>query len=85
MSMHRDPQSAATTESDENLAAWEAGVQRMKETLQARRPDLFDENGELVMERAMALMKQAADDRGLTFTELYEQATRDFIRQADAS
>ncbi len=84
MSTHRDPQSAPT-ESDENMAAWEAGVQRMKETLKARRPDLFDEAGELRMEEAIRLIRQAAEDQGLTLTELYDRASRNFRRQADAS
>lgn len=84
MSIQDDPQTTAT-ESDENMAAWEAGVQRMKETLQASRPDLFDDNGELIMERAMKLINQATEDRGLTLTELYDQATRNLSLRADAS
>lgn len=84
MSTHRDPQSTPT-ESDENMAAWEAGIERIRVDLQSRFPELFDESGELIMEKAMELMNQAARDRGVTFTELILQASRNFPRQADAS
>ena len=83
MSTHRDPQSAPS-ESDENMAAWEAGVQRMKETLRERRPDLFDEAGELRVEEAMRLLRQMADDKGLTTAELLDLAAQGLRRQADA-
>jgi hypothetical protein len=84
MSTHLDPQSAPT-EADENMAAWEAGVERMRTQLQARHPELFDESGELITEKAMKLITQAAEDQGLTLTELVLQASRDFQRRADAS
>ena len=84
MTTHNEPQTTPT-ESDENMAAWEAGVQRMKETLRARRPDLFDEAGELRVEEAMRLIRQAAEDQGVTLTELYDRTSRNFNRQADAS
>jgi hypothetical protein len=84
MATHDNPQTTAT-EHDENMAAWEAGVERMRVELQARLPELFDEKGELIVERAMRLIDQAAEDRGLTLTELYDQATRNLSRRADAS
>ena len=84
MSTQRDPQSAPS-ESDENMAAWEAGVERMRVELQARHPELFDETGELITEKAMELLRQAAEDRGLTFTDLVLQSSRNFQRRADAS
>jgi len=67
------------------MAAWEAGVERMKAELQARHPELFDETGELMTEKAMELLRQAAEDRGLTFTELVLQSSRNFPRRANAS
>ena len=84
MSTHPDPQ-RTTTESDENLAAWEAGIEKIRVDLQARFPELFDESGELITEKAMNLFRQTAKDRGLTPTELYIQASRNFPRRADAS
>jgi hypothetical protein len=84
MSTHREPQSAPT-ESDENLAAWEAGVQRMKEQARARFPELFDDSGELRTDIAAQRVKQYADERGLTLTEALELASRGFRFRADAS
>lgn len=77
MTAHDEPQATAT-ELDENMAAWEAGIQRVKETLRARRPDLFDEDGEPRMDEVMRLLRQAAKERGLSPTELYLQASRNF-------
>lgn len=84
MSIQDDPH-MTVTESDENLAAWEAGVERMRVELQARHPELFDETGELIAEKAMEVLRQAAEERGLTFTDLVLQSSRNFQRQADAS
>jgi len=67
------------------MAAWEAGVERTRVELQARHPELFDETGGLITERAMELLRQAAEDRGLTFTDLFLQSSRNFQRRADAS
>lgn len=84
MATHDKPQTTAS-EHDENMAAWEAGVERMRVELQARHPELFDETGELMTEKAMELLRQAAEDRGLTFTDLVLQSSRNFQRRADAS
>ena len=84
MSIQDEPQHTATTV-DEGMAAWEAGVQRMKEELQSRHPELFDESGEVRADEAVRRMKQYADERGLTLTEVFDLASRGFRRQADAS
>jgi hypothetical protein len=85
MSTHREPQSAPT-ESDENLAAWEAGVQRMKADLQSRFPELFDESGELIMERAMELFRRGTNGkRTFTRAEFIALTEGGASRRADAS
>jgi hypothetical protein len=85
MSTHREPQ-RAPTESDENMAAWEAGVQRMKADLQSRFPELFDEAGELRTKEAMRLILQRTGGKrrlsGTEFLELMGQAPKP---RADAS
>ena len=81
----QDEQHSPATEADENMAAWEAGIARLEEELRARRPELFDESGKFRAEEAMRLLKQYADDKGLTPTELYDLASRNFRRRADAS
>jgi hypothetical protein len=83
MSTHREPQSAPT-ESDENMAAWEAGVARMEEQVRARFPELFDESGEFRADLAAQQVQQYADERGLTLSEVLDLASRGFRRQADA-
>lgn len=84
MSTHRDPQSVST-ESDENMAAWEAGVQRMKADLQSRFPELFDESGELRTKEAMRLILQrTGGKRLLTDSELFALMEQRPSRQADA-
>jgi hypothetical protein len=76
MSTHREPQSAAT-EADENMAAWEAGLARIEADLRARFPELFDESGDLIMERAMSLIRQRTGGKteftGTEFLELMGQ------------
>ena len=85
MSTHRDPQSAPT-EADENLAAWEAGIQRLKAELQSRHPELFDESGELIMERAMELFRQRTNgQRTFTRAEFIALTGGGASRRADAS
>jgi hypothetical protein len=83
MSMYRDPQSTPI-ESDENLAAWEAGVARMEEQARARFPELFDESGEFRADLAAQRVQQYADERGLTLSEVLDLASRGFRHQADA-
>ena len=84
MSTHREPQSA-TSESDENMAAWEAGLARIDADLRARFPELFDESGALVMERAMSLIRQRTGGKteftGSEFLELMGQRSK---REANA-
>ena len=84
MSTHHEPQSPPS-EADENMAAWEAGIERIKADLQARFPELFDDAGELRTDEAVRRIKQYADDRGLTLTEAVFLASREFRRQADAT
>lgn len=85
MSIHDEPQSKAT-DVDEGMAAWEAGVQRMKAELQARHPELFDEAGELRVKEAMRQIRQRTGGKrrlsGTEFLELIEQSSK---RRADAS
>ena len=85
MSIQGDPKNTAT-ESDENLAAWEAGIERIRADLQTRFPDLFDESGELIMARAMKLFRQRTNgQRTFTKAEFIALTGGGPSRRADAS
>ena len=82
----QDEEQRLAAEADENMAAWEAGIARMKDELRARRPDLFDESGELIMKRAMQLFRQRTNgQRSFTRDEFLALTERGVSRRADAS
>ena len=85
MASHDELQTAVT-EHDENMAAWKAGVERMRVELQARHPELFDESGQLIMERAMELFRQRTNGkRTFTRDEFISLTEGGASRRADAS
>ncbi len=85
MSTHGEPHSAST-DADENMAAFEAGLQRMKADLRCRHPELFDEAGELRVEEAMRLIRQrTGGKRRLSGTEFLKLVGQSSKRRADAS
>jgi hypothetical protein len=86
MSIQDEEAQRLADESDENMAAWEAGIARMKDELRAQRPELFDESGELIMERAMKLFRQRTNGkRTFTRAEFIALTEGETSRRADAS
>jgi hypothetical protein len=81
----QDEEQRLAAEADENMAAWEAGIERLEDELRARHPELFDASGEFRAEEAMRQLKQYASENGLTFKELYFRAGENFRRRANAS
>jgi hypothetical protein len=71
--------------SDEDLAAYEAGLARLEARLKADHPELFDESGELRAELVTRLLTERAGGKtvltGEEFSALIEPG---FERRADA-
>ena len=73
MSDIQDEEQRLAAEADENMAAWEAGVARIKADLQARMPEFFDEAGELRSEEVMkVILQRTGGRRSLTGAEFLD-------------
>lgn len=73
-------------EMTENERAFWAGIERMRARLQREHPELFDESGELLTEKAMKVIFQATGGKTeLTGDELIALTDGTSRRRADAS
>ena len=80
-----DRRQTASTEADENLAAYEAGLARLEARLKAEHPELFDEAGEIKSAEVTRLVLERTNGKSvLTGEEFSALIAPGFPRRADA-
>ena len=85
MSIQGDPKNT-TTDVDEDMAAFEAGLARIEADLRARHPELFDESGELRTREVMRiLIERAGGKTELTKSEFLALMKWPAARPSDAT
>ena len=85
MSIQGDPKNT-TTDVDEDMAAFEAGLARIEADLRARHPELFDESGELRTREVMRILTERAGGKTeLTKSEFLALMKWPAARPSDAT